>query len=451
MSHPNHQDVQCLFVTLKILARYTTEHILRRLEEAAPAIQRARLKHRHMRRFRKAMGNRHRGRFNPWAECMSEFLAQRHERCPITRYFNKLNSQIKTRADCNIFDSSHLLGLATPNATQTISRTLFTAGSGLLSRERHSFGKLGLPVQLPSSFSLQVQGTFNASRGVRLIHTYGQVNTPRPIETLRSNWIVQNTRLKNVRARPSTQPLFVYPQQSLYSTVSLSCFSAEAPESFVSRLKDLSRAFHITPEIGSYVDFDMSPTITVPPVAQLSSDIVENLTEDIEKHIEYLKAMADNLKKLASLGELPMSVDNGSLRVYFPNCEPDQVNSLLSSAEVTQGVVGSHTDTGVSSPMCSSNSEASFYMHSTSSLSSFPSSVSQNGDHTPDTVSFGFHYAEIEPVAGRRDSLSSEGWDIGRMRGFSSDSNASPSLALPSLTNAPSDETVSEGSSILFA
>lgn len=160
-------------------------------------------------------------------------------------------------------------------------------------------------------------------------------------------------------------------------------------------------------------------------MTQLSTEIVDRVVDDIERHIDELRAMADNIRKLSSLGELPISIEDRAIRVYFPNCEPEQVNSLLNEAEVTQGVIRSHNDSNIVSPIDSS-SESSYYMNTeTESVS----------------TSSGFYYQDMESIS-RRNSLSSAGsLDIGRIRGFSEHSMTSPP---PLTTTTPTYDTFSE-------
>lgn len=161
-------------------------------------------------------------------------------------------------------------------------------------------------------------------------------------------------------------------------------------------------------------------------MTQLTPDIVDRVTDDIERHIAELRAVADNIRRLASLGELPVSIEDRGIRVYFPNCEPEQVDSLLVSAEVTQGVIRSHNDNNIISPIDSS-SESAYYLNSESSDSA--------------SSSDGFYYNDMESVSRRNSVSSSDSYDIARIRGFSQGSINTP----PPLTSSASYDTFSEG------
>lgn len=460
MSHNCHQNILCLFVTLKILAQSTTQHILYHLEKASPALCRARVRHGHKHGFHHMM---HRamyykvhghhqcfGRFSPWSNTMADIFHAHSHRGIFARCFSTLNSRLVNRRPTNIFQSNHMYNLMQVKSQTLMSRTFFSAVGSFFTRERSLFIRfLDSRINVSDTFALESRKVFESHKFKRFLHNYGQPLKPLEIKSDGHN---KHSRPKRVQPRHfANKPSFIFPQTSLHTSFSTESLSS-ASSSSIPSLRDLRRAYHTTPEVGSYVDFDMSPTITIPTVTQLSAEIVDNLTEDIERHIAQLQAMAENVKKLASLGELPISVENNSLRVYFPNCEPEQVNSLLNSTEVTQGIIRSHNDSRIVSPLDSaseSSSQSSSYMDTFSSFSSFPLSISEGEQQTPDFGPNGFYYAEMDSVS-RRNSLSSGSWDIARLRGFTTESEASPSLIPPSLTNAPSGETVSEGSSVLF-
>lgn len=157
---------------------------------------------------------------------------------------------------------------------------------------------------------------------------------------------------------------------------------------------------------------------------------MDQISDDLDRFADELKRIAKDLRKVASLGELPISVEGGkALRVYFANCEPDQVHSLLASAEVSRGVVHQQSISSILSPMEDfSDSPSSYYLSSSAS------------DRVPSASGDEFYYMNS--------SSGSESFNIPNLRGFQSSNDGSfISVATPSLTNSPSNETVSEGSS----
>ncbi|VVT56113.1 uncharacterized protein SAPINGB_P004824 [Magnusiomyces paraingens] len=305
----------------------------------------------------------------------------------------------------------------------TAYRAFSSAAASFFSRDR---GKIPQFSFWKSKFNDSVQEDLRkrVTQNLRKRFVHSQSLNIKPVDVIRNSFI---NRLKSPRHRPLGPPSFIFPQPSL--EISLRDVASSMTSSLPS-FTVLTRAFHSTPETGSYVDFDMTPNLTVPPVTQLSTEIVDRVVDDIERHIDELRAMADNIRKLSSLGELPISIEDRAIRVYFPNCEPEQVNSLLNEAEVTQGVIRSHNDSNIVSPIDSS-SESSYYMNTeTESVS----------------TSSGFYYQDMESIS-RRNSLSSAGsLDIGRIRGFSEHSMTSPP---PLTTTTPTYDTFSEGYTFL--
>ncbi|KIX07958.1 uncharacterized protein Z518_02612 [Rhinocladiella mackenziei CBS 650.93] len=111
---------------------------------------------------------------------------------------------------------------------------------------------------------------------------------------------------------------------------------------------------------GSFVDFKVSPTITA--VGPLSSvprssttscnyefhqdtlnnvHLMSNLSLDFTRALKDLAAIMNDLKHLATLGDLPISLHNSTtLRVRFPGCDADTVESLCRELNVKRGIVG---------------------------------------------------------------------------------------------------------------
>lgn len=433
-------------MSLKLCARFAARNFCGHSTDVKSRLQH----YHHIRRLHFAIHHAHRQRMHyacrnsPWSGVFGRSPSACAFRPFWTRCFSTLNVRL-SRPICRpqLFSPNYLYNLTVKANPSSFTRTFATAFSGFLVRERHILSRLfAHPPQVSEAFAQEARKTLESNKARKFIHNHG--NLPKPTEAIQNWWQGQSSRYKHVRTRPLNPPSFIFPRPSLDSTLDYSFTSSSSLPS----LSVLARAFHSTPDTGSYVDFDLSPTITIPPVTQLSTDIVDHLTEDIERHIDQLKSMIDNLKKLSNLGELPISVEDSALRVYFPNCEPDQVDSLLNSSEVTQGVIRSHHDSTIVSPIDSS-SESSYQLTSSLSSSYTPSSGSQSVSQSSDLMA-GFYYADVESISGRH-SHSSESWDIARLRGFSSESEASPSMPPPSLTHAASGDTISEGSSFFYA
>jgi hypothetical protein len=105
---------------------------------------------------------------------------------------------------------------------------------------------------------------------------------------------------------------------------------------------------------GSYIDFQVSPTITA--LSSLSGAFVNNtsvvaphlntegfldvLSVDFARALKDFAATMNDLKRLATLGDLAVSLEpNNILRVRFPGCDAETVEDLCDEAGVQRGVI----------------------------------------------------------------------------------------------------------------
>lgn len=116
---------------------------------------------------------------------------------------------------------------------------------------------------------------------------------------------------------------------------------------------------------GSFIDFKVSPTITaIGPLASISrspspsaceyeaqqdtlnnSTLMSNLSVDFARALKDLAAIMNDLKHLATLGDLPISLQNSTtLRVRFPGCDVDTVEVLCRELNIKRGMVGQDED-----------------------------------------------------------------------------------------------------------
>lgn len=91
----------------------------------------------------------------------------------------------------------------------------------------------------------------------------------------------------------------------------------------------------------AFVEFDFSTQLSLPTVGELTDETVTALERDIEAHIRELRALVADVRRVADLGELPVSVerDGQVVRVHFPNADSDKVVTLMDDVEATRGVV----------------------------------------------------------------------------------------------------------------
>ncbi|CAK7227503.1 hypothetical protein SEUCBS140593_006599 [Sporothrix eucalyptigena] len=113
---------------------------------------------------------------------------------------------------------------------------------------------------------------------------------------------------------------------------------------------------------GAFVDFPLNPTITAlaplvlptataaavaanPKVATLGTEgFLDVLSVDFARALKELSAIMNDLKRLASLGDLPVLLDQDGdgtvLRVRFPGVDAETVDRLCEDLGVTRGLVG---------------------------------------------------------------------------------------------------------------
>jgi hypothetical protein len=111
---------------------------------------------------------------------------------------------------------------------------------------------------------------------------------------------------------------------------------------------------------GSYLDFKVTPTITaVGPLSNIAraqrdreaqqslncDGLLDVLSVDFARALKDLAAIMNDLKKLSTLGDLPISLPNNStLRVRFPGCDADTVECLCQELGIHRGLVYQDAD-----------------------------------------------------------------------------------------------------------
>ncbi|OHE90691.1 casein kinase II beta 2 subunit [Colletotrichum orchidophilum] len=116
---------------------------------------------------------------------------------------------------------------------------------------------------------------------------------------------------------------------------------------------------------GSFVDFHISPTVTAlsplataaaagftsanaedPPTTTLNEDgFLDVLSIDFARALKDLAVVFADLKRLAILGDLPITMEKKSvLRVRFPGVDAETVERLCDDAGVQRGIVGQDAD-----------------------------------------------------------------------------------------------------------
>ncbi|KAA8904851.1 hypothetical protein TRICI_005381 [Trichomonascus ciferrii] len=163
--------------------------------------------------------------------------------------------------------------------------------------------------------------------------------------------------------------------------ITISGFRESGLRSF-SRLPPLEDVEHDFP----YVDFDVSPQFTIPANAELTEEVVSTIEQDLNRYVEHVKAIVRDIKNVSELGELPVSIENGAVRIHFPNCDTEKVHRLISDVDVSRGVVSDegNIEGGVAvAGAFSSDGDSSFTQVSGSSSDLYVESLNSEDIPTP--------------------------------------------------------------------
>jgi hypothetical protein len=112
---------------------------------------------------------------------------------------------------------------------------------------------------------------------------------------------------------------------------------------------------------GAFIDFAVNPTVTaLGPLAAAfpfgsgmeksspnlnTEGMLDVLSVDFARALKDLAATMNDLKRLSSLGDLPISLENKSiLRVRFPGCDAESVERLCDEVGVQRGVIHQDLD-----------------------------------------------------------------------------------------------------------
>lgn len=116
------------------------------------------------------------------------------------------------------------------------------------------------------------------------------------------------------------------------------------------------------PSPGSFIDFNVNPTITaltplnavtgfstsrshLQPRETLNTEgLLDVLSIDFSRALKDLATILNDLKRLSSLGDLPITYQSSCLRVHFPGCDTETVEKLAIELGLQRGVIGQDDD-----------------------------------------------------------------------------------------------------------
>ncbi|KAJ5186323.1 hypothetical protein N7449_011087 [Penicillium cf. viridicatum] len=175
---------------------------------------------------------------------------------------------------------------------------------------------------------------------------------------------------------------------------------------------------------GSYIDFQVSPTITALSVVggvgkqdrstscdSLNSEgLMDLLSADFARALKDFSAVMNDLKRLSSLGDLPISLhDRSTIRVRFPGCDAETVEQLCCEAGIQRGRVVQDEDFDLRNgadlallfpfaPSIATSSDTDYYFtKAPKSHAQYPADVDWQGMMTPES-------STLSSPGGSRDS-----------------------------------------------
>jgi len=112
---------------------------------------------------------------------------------------------------------------------------------------------------------------------------------------------------------------------------------------------------------GSYLDFQINPTVTaLTPLAATfpfsqgndqvtpglnTEGLLDVLSVDFSRALRDLAVILNDLKRLSSLGDLPITLESKSiLRIRFPGCDAESVERLCDEVGIQRGIINQDED-----------------------------------------------------------------------------------------------------------
>ena len=142
--------------------------------------------------------------------------------------------------------------------------------------------------------------------------------------------------------------------------------------------------------------------MTLPTVSELTDDVIDTISRDVDAFAQDLKNIAADIKKNRNLGELPISIkrNNGVLRVHFPNSDTSKVATLLADADVSRGVILDSSESDFYSDQVSDfSSRYSTGAMDAGSSDGYCLSFSDSDIPTPGLTNSGSSFSSNEPIS----------------------------------------------------
>lgn len=138
--------------------------------------------------------------------------------------------------------------------------------------------------------------------------------------------------------------------------------SGEKRYKSVSALQDqVTRTMNKVPKAtpGTTINFNINPTVTALTTLKpmkaypafthgrdtLNQDgLLDLLSVDFSRAVKELAAVYGDIQRLSSLGDLPITYDESTLKIHFPGCDAESVEIICNELGIQRGVVNQDED-----------------------------------------------------------------------------------------------------------
>ncbi|CCE88498.1 Piso0_002006 [Millerozyma farinosa CBS 7064] len=162
---------------------------------------------------------------------------------------------------------------------------------------------------------------------------------------------------------------------------------------------------------GCYVDFYIGPRLMLPSMTYLSEETFDELISDLKSVEKKIAELKKDFASIYDLGELPIEFlqEQNIVRVHFPNCDRERLETLLLEKGVTNGTI--HEERADYSKKMSSSETSSSKFSENDILSTFYDSSSDISSYSGSgvesevlTASHSSQCPEVVQIAGLSDS-----------------------------------------------
>ncbi|ODV66067.1 hypothetical protein HYPBUDRAFT_149844 [Hyphopichia burtonii NRRL Y-1933] len=276
-------------------------------------------------------------------------------RVPVpSRRFNKNNFGAH---GCRSKRFLHLLSSVLDHFTKIPKQKFINVGSSLQKRSYSNYSNILSSKYKIGWFKFINQTSKNTliyknfQSSYQLWYRFKFYKAPTVISVLRQSLGVDslsNKRLKLNHSKFYEDSKLDQPKSNLLLNLSLS-------PKFHDTILNLSKNSNIEDDISvteheiiksCYLDFSINPKLLIPSSTILNEDILNEMIENVKTFEKTLIEIKTDLIKLSELGELPLKYlsNQNIIRIYFPNCDKNKLQSLLLEKDIHHGTIYEEED-----------------------------------------------------------------------------------------------------------